>query len=251
MKIRMLGTGYGESKIKKRALKDFRGKGGVIIDEKILIDAPADIFDVADELGFSDMFNGICDIIISHSHKGHFSIDSILTLSKHKRVRVFATDSVLSLIPESENIEKIEIFPYITVDLGNYRLLPLAANHETDNPDEICLNFLISSDKTLFYALDGGFINIGAEKFLSETKIDAVILDCALELQDASAALLYHNNLELANVIRKILSKNGSNAKVVLSHIPSDRKHSIHDELSESAEKFNMTVAYDGYFWSI
>ena len=53
MKIRMLGTGYGECKIKKKSVMDYRRSGGVLIDDKILIDAPADIFAVAEDLGFS------------------------------------------------------------------------------------------------------------------------------------------------------------------------------------------------------
>ncbi len=251
MKIRMLGTGYGECKIKKKALKDFRRRGGVIIDERFLFDAPKDIFDVADDLGFSDMFDKVSNIFISHSHDGHFSTEAIEKLAKTKKRRIFATDTVLASLPESENVEKVEIFPYISIEIGNYTVLPIPANHETQNPDEIALNFLIKSDKALLYALDGGFVNIGAFKFLCETNIDAVILDCALELKDVSSASLFHNNLTVSDMVRKILSKKDSAPKVVLSHIPTDRKRSIHDELSEKAEAIGMTVAYDGYYFSI
>ncbi len=247
----MLGTGYGESKVKRKAFKDFRHRGGVIIDERMLFDAPHDIFDTADELGFSDMFDRVSNIFISHSHDGHFSAEAIERLAAGKRRRVFATDTVLALLPELENLEKVEIFPYISIEIGSYTVLPLPANHVTENPDEIALNFLIKSDKTLFYALDGGFVNIGAERFLRDIKIDAVILDCALELKEASPASLQHNNLEAAVIIRKILTKKDGEPRIVLSHIPSDRKRSVHDELSEAAEAVGMTVAYDGYFWSL
>ena len=54
MRIRMLGTGYGECKLKKRTSKEYRGRGGVLIDDTLLIDAPADLLTVADELGISD-----------------------------------------------------------------------------------------------------------------------------------------------------------------------------------------------------
>ncbi len=251
MKIRMLGTGYGESKIKKKALRDFRRRGGVIIDERFLFDAPHDIFDVADDLGFADMFDDVKNIFITHSHEGHFSPEVIARLANTKTRRVFATDSVLSLIPDNEKIEKVEILPYITIEIGNYKILPLPANHETENPSEVALNFLISSDKTLFYALDGGFINNGAAKFLSASHIDAAILDCALELKEHSFASLSHNNLDMVKAIRKILSDKDGEPRVVLSHIPSDKKRSVHEELSTIAEDIGMTVAYDGYFWSI
>ncbi len=251
MKIRMLGTGYGEQKIKKKSLRDYRHMGGVIIDERLMLDAPEDIFEVADELGFMDMFDHVSNIFISHSHKGHFSADAVLKLGKTKKRRVFGTGNVLSLIPDSNDIEKVEIFPYINIEIGNYKILPLPANHETEISDEIALNFLITADKTLFYALDGGFINIGAEKFLRNVKIDAAILDCALELKDSSSASLQHNNLEVAAIIRKILSNKEGCPRIILSHIPSDKKRSVHEELSAAAAELEMTVAYDGYYWSI
>ncbi len=251
MKIRMLGTGYGDPKVRKKTLKDFRRRGGVIVDERLLFDAPADIFDVADDLGFSDMFDHVTNIFITHSHAGHFSPEAIERLTRSKKRRVFATDTVLALLPDTENIEKVEILPYISIEIGSYKILPLPANHITENQDEIALNFVITSDKTLFYALDGGFINIGAEKFLREMKIDAIILDCALELKEPSSASLQHNNFDMAVIIRKILSGKDGDPKLVLSHIPSDRKRSVHEELCAAAEPLSVTVAYDGYFWSI
>ena len=75
MKIRFLGTGYGECKIKKKTSKDYRKSGGVIIEDKLLIDIPLNIFEVADELGLTDLLSEITDVVISHSHPGHFSAD--------------------------------------------------------------------------------------------------------------------------------------------------------------------------------
>lgn len=253
MKIRMLGTGYGECKIKKKTVKDFRRRGGVIVDEKILIDAPGDIFDVALDLGFSDMFDGIFDVVISHSHPAHFSPETIIELSKNKVIRVYATGKVLDLIPDTPNIEKIKLSISSPVMIEDYTLYSLPSNHETDIRGEVCLNFLIVRDKALFYALDGGLINFTAWKVLSQIKPDAVILDCALELKSTSSASVFHNGIEGAKVVKDIIFSisDTQNAKIVLSHIPSDRKRSVHDELSECAREYGMSVAYDGYFFSI
>ena len=95
MKIRMLGTGFGECKVKKKSSKDFRRRGGVLIDETILIDVPEDIFDVAEDLGFSDLFDKVSDVIISHSHTSHFSAETLVKLAKNGGVRVYATGKVL------------------------------------------------------------------------------------------------------------------------------------------------------------
>ena len=253
MRIRMLGTGYGECKIKKKSVMDFRRRGGVLVDERILIDAPADIFEVADELGFNDMFERVSHVIISHSHEGHFSTDTLLALAK-KPIRVYATGKVLDLIPENENIEKIKLSTSAPIEFDGYTLYSLPANHATDIKGEMCLNFIISSDKALLYALDGGGINFNAWKTVSQLKLDAVITECALELSPTVYASTYHNNIEAARALRSIFISGGictEGAKFVLTHIPSSKKRSIHAELSDAARAGGMYVAYDGYYFSI
>lgn len=250
----MLGTGYGECKIKKKALKDFRRRGGVLVDEKILIDAPEDIFEMADDLGFSDMFDNVSDVVISHSHKGHFSPDTLLKLARGKNIRVYATGKVLDLIPDTPEIEKIKLSTSAPVEIGEYTLYSLPANHLTDIKGEMCLNFVLSRDKTILYALDGGGINFNSWKTLSQLRVDAVIADCALEVSETSYSSTYHNNVAAVKTIKDILISGNiseSNVKFVLSHIPSDRKRPIHDELSSVAQEYGMYVAYDGYYWSV
>ena len=254
MKIRMLGTGYGECKIKKKTLKDYRHRGGVLVDEKILIDTPSDIFEVADELGFSDMFDNVSDVIISHSHQSHFSADSIMKLAEKKSIRVYATGKVLDLIPENTSIEKIKLSTSMPVMIDDYTLYSLPANHITDIKGEMCLNFVLARDKAFLYALDGGGINFSAWKTLAQLKLDAVIIDAALELSETSYASTYHNNFKAIKTIKDILVSGAISeptVKFILTHIPSDRKRPIHDELSSLARGFGMSVAYDGYFFSI
>ena len=250
----MLGTGYGECKVRKKTVKDYRRRGGVLVDERLLIDAPADIFEVADELGFSDMFDKVSDVVISHSHAGHFSNEAIEKLAAKRGIRVYATGRVLDLIPDSQNIEKIKLSTSAPVEIGNYTLYSLPANHSTDIKGEMALNFVLSSDKTVLYTLDGGGINFSAWKTLSQLKIDAVIAECALENAETSYASTYHNNLSAVKVLRDVLISGGiggENIKFVLTHVPSDRKRSVHDELASAAKSYGMYVAYDGYFFSV
>ena len=254
MKIRMLGTGYGECKVRKKSSKDFRRCGGVLIDDIILIDAPEDIFEVAEDLGFSDMFDKVSEVIISHSHASHFSVETIEKLSKKNNVRVYATGKVLDLIPDASRIEKFKLSTSVPTEIGEYKLYALAANHATDIKGEMCLNFVLSRDKALLYAVDGGGISFSAWKTLSALKIDAAILECALENAESSFASTYHNNSLSDKMLRDILISGGicnENAKFVLTHIPTDRKRSVHDELASAVRSYGMSVAYDGYFFNI
>lgn len=254
MKIRMLGTGYGECKIKKFASKDFRRRGGVILDSKILIDAPEDIFDLADELGLSDILEGVGAVFISHSHKGHFSPEAIERLARRRELFVFADDNVLEAIPDAPTIIKTALSPFVPVELGGYAVTPLPANHETEEPTEQCYNFLFEGERTLFYALDGGFINAGAWHKLAAAKLDAVIMDCAAELEAPSVKLLGHCGYEMNKTLRGILiSAKAATEKTrfILSHVPSPRRRSVHEELNANAAEDGFTVAYDGYFLNL
>ena len=254
MKIRFLGTGYGECKTKKKISKDYRKSGGVLIDDRILIDAPSDIFEVAEELGLSDLLSKVSAVFISHSHPAHFSEEAIQKLSEKKNLNVYATRQVLSTITPSERLSLFEITKFTRFHLGEYEIISLPTNHNTEIPDEKCLNFIISGDKTLFYALDGGFLNREAFSVLKTLKLDAVIADTALEVESPSEKNLYHNDIHTAARIKDIFISSkiaDESTKFILSHIPSPRKRAIHEELSPIAKDYGLTLAYDGYFVKI
>lgn len=254
MKIRFLGTGYGECKTKKKTSKDYRKSGGVLIDDKILIDAPLDIFEVADELGLSDLLSKVSDVLISHSHPAHFSPEALAKLSERKKINVYATRPVLSAISPSQNLSLFEITEFTKFTLSEYEIITLPTNHRTDNPDEKCLNFILGGERSLFYALDGGFINADAFRVLKTLKIDAVIADTALEIEGATEKNLYHNDIHTVARIKDILLSSkisNENTKFILSHIPSPKRRAIHEELSPIAREYGLTLAYDGYFLRI
>ena len=254
MKIRMLGTGYGECKNKKKFSKEYRGRGGVLIDEQILIDAPSDIFDVACELGFDRMFDTVTDVLISHSHSGHFSPEAVDKLAERRKIRVFASREVLSQLSSNPNIEKYEIGVFTQFAVGKYMASALPSNHSTASYTEECFNFLLIGEKNLFYALDGGFINKRAFHILKHVKLDAVILDGALDLENAGEESLYHNDITTLFKMKKIFESAGVSSertRFIVSHVPTDKKREIHMELSPIVSKAGMVLAYDGYFLRI
>lgn len=251
MIIRMLGTGYGECKLKKKISKEFRGSGGVIIDESLLIDAPDDIFDIAETLGFPDIFKKITNVIITHSHPGHFSPRAVNRLALKRNISVYATRAVLDMLPENENLKKTEISPLMRFKANDIDIIALPSNHKTDNITEKCLNFILTKDKTVFYGLDGGFINESAFNVLSQIKLDAAILEVALSDDLPSSALLTHNDIEAAARMKAAFDGDGishEKTRFILTHIPTDKKRDIHSELSETVSRLGMTLAYDGYF---
>lgn len=247
----MLGTGYGECKNKKKSSKEYRGRGGVIVDDHLLIDAPADIFEIASELGLDEILNTVTDVLITHSHEGHFSPDAIYKLSAKRKLRVFAGEAILSQLSASTNLEKYEISSFMQFRVGPYTVATLPSNHTTENLSEECFNFLIMSDKTLFYALDGGYFNARAFNVLRTMHVDALILDGALGISEASASNMYHNDLEMLAKMKKMLESDAvthEKTRFIISHVPTDKKLELHAELAPIAQKHGMTLAYDGYF---
>ena len=59
--------------------------------------------------------------------------------------------------------------------------------------------------------------------------------------------------LLFALLLKKSNSSSAANEKTrfILSHIPSPKKRSVHEELSERAREDGFTVAYDGYFLTV
>ena len=139
--------------------------------------------------------------------------------------------------------------------MDGYSVLALPANHSTDNPAEAPLNFLIEAQgKTVFYGIDGAFVDAGAFRVLKEIKLDVAILDFALGLADFSAESANHNNLKSVLTVRDIMLSSGiasESTKFILSHIPSGKKNPTHDEICDALSEFPLTPAYDGYFFGI
>lgn len=254
MNLRILGSGYGECKIKKKTTRDYRKHGGVLIDDRLLIDAPADIFEVAEELGFSDLYSKVTDVVISHSHAGHFSPESIARLSEKRKIRVFASRTVLKMLADIPALELVEISPFTQFNTGYHKVAVIPSNHNTESPDEPCFNFVVMADKNLLYMLDGGWINRPAFDALRQLELHAVIMECAQGAAPPTESLLYHNDIHALGRIKGILSDakiTDEKTKYIVTHIPTNKKFSVHEQLVPFAEEYGLVLGYDGLFATI
>ncbi len=253
--LRFLGTGGLGARPRNKLLRDYRRFSSLLIDDNIIIDPSEDIFEFEESFMLSGMTKEITDVFITHSHIDHFSVVAVERLSKEKRIRVYATEALKNELLVLNNIEFTEIKPLSLIRLGKYNILPLSSNHTTDIKDEIALNFLLESEgKTVFYGLDGAMINPEAWEILKEVKLDAAILECALASSPYSSLSVNHNNFSSVNIIKDIFLSSGvadEDTKFILSHIPTSKKRSVHEELSEAANGTPFKIAYDGYFLGI
>ena len=240
---------------KNKLSKDYRRFPTLLIDDNILIDPAEDIFEFESTFMLQGLTRDAKDIFITHSHIDSFSPLAIERLCRGGRVRIYASETILAELEMVENAELIVLRPFSLVHAGKYAILPLPANHRTDDPTETPFNFLIECEgKTVFYGLDGAWLNPLAWQVLEEVKLDAAVLDCALANEQYSGKCAEHNNLEMAVTIRDIFISAGvanEHTKFFLSHIPSSKKRSYHEELTEAVADLPFKIAYDGYFVGI
>lgn len=252
MRMRFAGTGYGVCKVKKKLSPDFRRHPTVLIDETLILDPTEDWVDFMGYYSLESEWNTVRDVLLTHSHPSHFSPQTILDIAARHPVDVYASPAVLTLLPEDPGIRPHPMTPFSALETtSGYRLIALPAPHMTENPDEVCLNFLIQRDKTVFYGVDGGLPRQEVYALLKELPPDAVVIDCALGVAAPSGAWFSHNAFDSALLLREIMTADGllgERAKFILTHIPTDKKESIHEQLCALAAPHGMTVAYDGYF---
>lgn len=254
--LRFFGTGgLGAARVRNKLSKDYRRFSTLLIDEKIIIDPSEDIFEFVESFLLSGILDNVFDVFITHSHLDSFSVSAIESLAKRGRIRVYASAALSEELSGIGGVEFIEISPFSLHKIDGYSILALPANHATDNPHETPLNFLIEAQgKTIFYGIDGAFIDAGAFRVLKEIKLDVAVLDFALGLADFSAESAYHNNLKSVITTREILLSSGvatESTKFILSHIPSGKKNPTHDEIVAALAELPFTPAYDGYFLGV
>ena len=97
-------------------------------------------------------------------------------------------------------------------------------------------------------------ISADAWQILKECKLDVCVLECALANNGYSGDCFNHNNLDMVSKIYEIMVAAGvatEQTKFILSHIPTYKKRTVHEEMCEAVENTPFKIAYDGYFLGI
>lgn len=255
MNLRFIGTGtLGTARIRNKLSKDYRRFSTLLIDEKILIDPSQDIFEFEESFMLSGLYRSAGDVLITHSHLDHLSISALEQLAAKRDITVYCDKTIVPALSEIKGLVAVAISPFLRFKIGDYEILPLPSNHKTDVPAETAYNFIIRNEKTLFYGLDGAFINPEAWKVLGELKPNAYVLECTLAQAGYTKACVYHNNFDMVVATKAVIESAGAlteNTKFIISHIPTSKKTSIHEELCTLASEHGIRVAYDGYYLAI
>ncbi len=268
MKITFLGTAAAEGfpavfcnceyckEARQSGGKNIRTRSQTLIDDKLLIDLPADTYSHFLHNGIEG--DTIRYLLVTHSHSDHFYPNELFM-----RQDVYAHNmrapslqvvcgtgakekmaSVQNLLPQDLDVRVLS--PFESVTLGNYTVTALPARHmEGDG----ALFYIIQGDKTLLYAHDTGFFFDEVFDFLKDQQVvfDAVSLDCTnidIPITDEGTHMGLPNIQRLITKLSSIGAVTDKTLKII-NHF-SHNGNPLHEVLEERVKELCYEVAFDG-----
>ena len=263
MNIRLLGTGaadgipgiMGTGRVSAYAIqhggKDVRTRSAALVDGHIKMDYPPDTLCQVqrERLNGSDW----TAVLFTHSHEDHFAISEIqyalYPFTEHVELpfSIYGNSTIGTMLRDRYPdwpIDIVELRSFCTYIHAEYVITPIPAYHKLD---EECLNLIIQRNgKTLLYATDTGIWADGTFAFLSEYKLDCLVIECTegFKRPDYKGHL---NLTDLAVVLERLRNAGTltGNSRVVTTH-HAHTGDATHGELEEALAKLGAEPGYDG-----
>lgn len=246
-----LGTGAADWSLSDKSNTDyFRRNSAALLNDDMMIDCGAHIFDFAENHRNINLYKKVTDILITHDHNDHLSRDSVLKLAESQKIRIACDGAARKLIGEHPNIEYIRLTPYKRKKVGRYFVTPLLANHDVIfTKNHRAFHYIIKTPegKEIFYGLDGAWFLRPSWAEMLKHKFDLMIFDCTVGDSD-DWRLFEHNTIPmLRKMISEIQDKNllQNGGKMIASHM-ARTLHNSHEDTSKCLKELNMLAAYDG-----
>ncbi len=272
MKLKYLGTAAAEGvpalfcecenckKARKNGGKDIRTRSQAIVDDKILIDFPADTYCHTLQHGLDLARIKTC--LITHSHSDHLYAPDIemrkngfshipdaepLTFYSDKSGydMLKANAEHYGVSEDKVIVKQLELYKPFEVE--GYTVTAIRAAHgESSSP----VVFLIEKDgKVLFYSNDTSEYPDEAMEYLKNygKHIDVLSLDCT----EANAKCTYVGHLTLSRCVGLVnkLKEFGvldDTSRVILNHFSHNGVSVLYDDFLPLAKEHGFEVAYDG-----
>lgn len=249
MRIKLLGSGANDWRPEQRREGEFfRRLSGLLIDGGLLIDPGPHIYDFAERNDCPGLFDGVENILVSHSHTDHFNDGSVRRLSAGHHIGVFCNDTVAARL-DGLDLTVTVLRHGDTVNVGGYTVTALNANHSTAASGEQALIYIVEGGgRTLFYGLDSAWMPYESWRVMKTKKFDCMIIEVTLGDGIGDRRVFEHNNIRMAReMLDTFKSQNilGENCLLIASHF-SQHAHENHEALSRTLAGFGMSAAYDG-----
>ena len=269
MKLKYLGTAAAEGipgmfcncRVCRNALKirgkEIKTRSQALLDDKLLIDFPADTYMHILNHGL-DLRN-IHNVIITHSHADHFYPNDFWCRFKgiahdivEEPLNIYVTEAgynkALRQLGEDMNEMRVKfhkIAPFEPFDVEDYHIIPLAADHDSSSNPVIYI--IEKGGKSLLYAHDTGIFPDSTWDYLEKynKKFELISLDCTGMAQKnwIRSHLCLNTDKEVYDRLTEI-GVCDKNTIVYVNHF-SHNGMLTHKELVVEAEKYGFLVTYD------
>ena len=269
MKLKYLGTAAAEGipgmfcncRVCRNALKirgkEIKTRSQALLDDKLLIDFPADTYMHILNQGL-DLRN-IHNVIITHSHADHFypndfwcRFEGIAYDIVEEPLNIYVTEAgyneALRQLAEDMDETRVKfhkIAPFEPFDVEDYHIIPLAADHDSSSNPVIYI--IEKGGKSLLYAHDTGIFPDSTWDYLEKynKKFELISLDCTGMAQKnlRRSHLCLNTDKEVYDRLTEI-GVCDKNTIVYVNHF-SHNGMLTHKELVVEAEKYGFLVTYD------
>lgn len=272
MKLQYLGTAAAEGipaifcdcetciKSRNAGGRNIRTRSQALIDDRLLIDFPADTY--MHFLQYNLPLTKIKSCLITHSHMDHLYPKELqmrkkgfaniresvpLTFFSDKAGFEAINDIIIADDLKDDEILVNQIKLYEAFEVDGYKIVALRAAHD---PKSSPVVYLIEKDgKTIFYSNDTSEYPDESMEYLGKLNkpIDLISLDCTEACGDAT--YVGHLTLDRCIELRKKLIDIGAadeNTKFILNHFSHNGKNVLYDDFVKIAAENNFEVSYDG-----
>lgn len=251
-KLLFLGTGAADWNIAEKSKADFfRRYSAAMLNGNLLIDCGPHIFDFEQSFEKENLYENVSNIIITHKHSDHFCLETVLKLAEKRKIRVGCDEAVARQIGENPNIEFVIFKPYEAKNVGEYKVIPLLANHDiVADGNNYSFHYIIetSDGKKIFYGLDGAWFLRSSWEEMKKHKYDIMVFDCTVGDKDDWRAF-EHNTIPMLRIMLKEVRNNKltvSDGKLIASHM-ARTLHGSHKQTQSILSEIGMLTAYDGF----
>ncbi len=246
-----LGTGAADWTPEDKALgKEFRRNSAALLDRKVMLDCGSYVFDFLEDSEDKTLYDGVTDIFITHNHKDHVDAEAVRNLADAHPVRVGCDKAVMDKIGKHKNITYIQLKPFCAVTCGDYRVMPVLANHDNvADGENFSFHYIITTPdgKKLLYATDGAWFLRPSWQEMKQHKFDLAVLDCTVgDFHDWR--VFEHNTIPmLREMVQEMnhVEMMADGGKIYATHL-AKTLHEPHEQTEEILKEFGMETAFDG-----
>lgn len=241
-------------KAREKGGKNIRTRSSVLINNKYLVDFPADTY--VNALREKIDLGQLEHLLITHTHRDHFYPEELKNraqpyacLSEDNKLQVWGNSLVRDIINEY-NYERVNanlVYPGKLFQAGELEVTALRAEHMEG---EALLYIIKQGEKSVFYGNDSAWYPDDTWEQLSELFLDCVIFDCTYgPLPYRGGHMGIPVVLEAKDKLFDIGAIN-EDTILVITHF-SHHSGYLYEELEDYVADKGLIVAYDGMLLEI